>query len=218
MLESVIKWAEVISCFISLIAIFISIGTVWSQNRVALFEKRYEVYSELRRILAVAEATKAFGPNDQLSAKRAFSILLERMNWTPGTEYGIRSQRVTSEVILRQMDFLYRGVPTEPVKDLLEKFRTYVDNTYAKQENSEVMWSPPNRIRRRRKGDQELLEFSDIALEPWISDFFEACSSDVMAEIECEMKRTLRRISLPALARKVKNKIKALQTESSNGC
>ena len=43
MFDTILKFAELISCLIGLIAIFISIRTVHSQNRVALFEKRYEV-------------------------------------------------------------------------------------------------------------------------------------------------------------------------------
>lgn len=192
MFDTILKFAELISCLIGLIAIFISIRTVHSQNRVALFEKRYEVYSELRRILEVGERTQAVGRNHRLTAEDAWSTILARMNWTPGTLLEVRSQRVTSETVIRQMDFLYNGLPPEPVEMLFATFRVYIDKTHKKQEKGEDMWSV---ISRRRANRSTQLPDSQsptpAALEPWIDDFFRACTCPEMKQIEKSMKQGL---------------------------
>ena len=214
MTVNIVDLATLIASIASIVAIVISVRTVRSQNRVALFEKRYEVYSELNKILEIGRRTKAVGREVRLNAQQAWSTILVLMNWEDGELDEIRSRRIKSEVIIEQTRFLYHDVDFQPIERLFETFRAYVENTYKIKAVNGVMWEAELREEPgtleglyNLVGGIEIPEgLEDVLLqqpfaeesgqkkepEAWITDFFDACSGDAMRLlVEEEMKRTL---------------------------
>lgn len=206
MIDFLVQLAQILSCVGSIIAIYISVQTVYSQNRIALFEKKYEIYSQLCRIIDVGRVTKEAYDEKKtiITADEAWRAILSRMNWVDGTLGEIKSQRVSSEVIISQYKFLFNDIDfnqiNEPMDKLLDTFRKYVNETYHKQGSDGYMWKFEV-VDEDDNIDHEEDESSgntdtnnsdtDRTLQAWIQDFFDACTSEEIKALQLQMEESL---------------------------
>lgn len=108
----------------SVVAIVISICTARKQNQIALFEKRYEVYAEVERIRNVGR--KLEGKVTKARTADMLTGVVVTMGWEKGSAEVIHAQRIRTESLLHQAQFLYPRFPVESLQNLMTCFEQYL--------------------------------------------------------------------------------------------
>ncbi len=130
-----------IPIIISIVAIVISIKTAKEQNKISLFEKRYEAISLLAFIISVVDAVLIHEDVDKKiplqGGVRTYSSIfntLEAINEDHFSPF-------YANILLRlgMIDSLFDGVNMEPVMEFLRVFNNYVSNVqYGKTSDNEL--------------------------------------------------------------------------------
>ncbi len=138
------NWADKLSVVISLIAAGIAVIVAWKQtkiankqseiakeqadisdrqNKIALFEKKYEVYCELFKIINIGDQLDFTGPHSQFSLLREIEVICgasfaDEKNVNAQLK-GILTYIKKSEYVIRQSVFLFSCIAEKDIAELI---------------------------------------------------------------------------------------------------